>query len=486
MRPTVKFLSDELIERIISEARDVLAKLGVEVNNRHILSLLGDHGARIDAETNCAFLSGDVVDKALGSAPASFRLYDVLGNETHDFSGYNVHFTPGSAAINVLDYGTDEIRKPTTADYVNYAKVVSRLGNLASQSTAFIPADVHEKVSDSYRLYLSLLYCEKPVVTGAFTAEAFEVMKELQLAVRGTDDELRAKPLTVFSCCPTSPLKWSDVTSRNVVDCARAGVPIEFISMPLVGFVAPVTLVGTLVQHAAETLSGLVISQLAAPGAPVLWGGSPAAFDVRYETTPMGAVETQMLDCAYNEIGKHLGLPTQAYISLSDSKRLDAQAGYESGTGAFLAALAGINSVSGPGMLDFESCQSLEKLVMDNEVCGAALRLVKSIEPKEDFPAFPVFEELMSEGHLLIAEHTRKYLREEHYFPGPTIDRANLARWKEEGSRTLRERAHGEVERYVNEYEPSRLPDYNKRELTKIMEAEARRRGMDRLPARDE
>jgi trimethylamine--corrinoid protein Co-methyltransferase len=486
MRPTVKFLSDELIERIVSEARDVLAKLGVEVNNGHVLSLLGGHGARIDADNNRAFLTADVVDKALAAAPGSFKLYDVLGNETHDFSGDSVHFTPGSAAINVLDYGTDEIRKPMTADYVKYAKVVSRLGNLASQSTAFIPADVNEKVSDSYRLYLSLLYCEKPVVTGAFTAEAFEVMKDLQLAVRGTDDELRAKPLTVFSCCPTSPLKWSDATSQNVVDCARAGVPVEFISMPLAGFVAPVTLVGTLVQHTAETLSGLAISQLAAPGAPVLWGGSPAGFDVRYETTPMGAVETQMLDCAYNEIGKHLGLPTQAYISLSDSKRLDEQAGHESGTGALLAALAGINNVAGPGMLDFESCQSLEKLVLDNETCGAALRLVKGIEPKEDFPALPIFEELMAEGHLLIAEHTRKYLREEHYFPGPTIDRANLARWKEEGSLTLRERAHREVERHVGEYEPSRLPEDTKRELSKIMEAEARCHGMDRLPARDE
>jgi len=265
-----------------------------------------------------------------------------------------------------------------------------------------------------------------------------------------------------------------------------AGVPVEFISMPLSGFVAPVTLVGTLVQHTAETLSGLAISQLAAPGAPVLWGGSPAAFDVRYETTPMGAVETQMLDCAYNEIGKHLGLPTQAYISLSDSKRLDAQAGYESGTGAFLAALAGINNVSGPGMLDFESCQSLEKLVLDNEICGAALRLVRGVEPKEDFPALPIFEELTAEGHLLIAEHTRKYLREEHHFPGPTVDRANLARWKEEGSLTLRERAHEEVERHVAEYEPSRLTDDSKRELSKIMETEARRCGMDRLPARDE
>ena len=97
--------------------------------------------------------------------------------------------------------------------------------------------------------------------------------------------------------------------------------------MPLSGFMAPVTLVGTLIQHTAETLSGVVISQVASPGAPILYGGSPAIFDMRYETTPMGAIETMMIDCAYNEIGKSLGMPTQAYISLSDAKRLDAQAG---------------------------------------------------------------------------------------------------------------------------------------------------------------
>ncbi|GAG01453.1 unnamed protein product, partial [marine sediment metagenome] len=264
----------------------------------------------------------------------------------------------------------------------------------------------------------------------------------LQLAVRGTEEALAAKPLTVFSCCPTAPLKWSDVTSQNVVDCARYSIPVEFVSMPLAGFVAPVTLVGTLVQHTAETLSGIVISQLSNPGTPVLYGGSPAIFDVRYETTPMGAVETMMIDCAYNEIGKHLGLPTQAYIGLSDAKRLDAQAGLEASMGATLAALAGINSVSGPGMLDFESCLSLESLVLDNEICGMALRLIEGIEPHEDFPALPRFEELLKDRHLLISKHTRRYLRQEHYFPGDTIDRANRARWQEEGGLTLGERAH--------------------------------------------
>lgn len=485
MRPVLRFLSDELIQKIIIEAKEVLCKLGVEIHNESIISMLADHGARVEKDKYHVFLTEEIVEKTLKAVPRSFKLYDVSGNETHDFSGNNVYFTPGSAALHILDYDGEKIRKPETSDYIKYAKVVSGLDYIASQSTAMIPADVHEKISDSYRLYLSLLYCQKPIVTGAFTIEGFEVLKDLQLAVRGTEKELAEKPLTVFSCCPTSPIKWSDVTSQNVVDCARYSIPIEFIAMPLSAFMAPVTLVGTLIQHTAETLSGIVISQLVNPGAPVLYGGSPAIFDVRYETTPMGAVETQMLDCAYNEIGKFLGIPTQAYISLSDAKQLDAQAGLESSMGATLAALSGINNISGPGMLDFESCQSLEKLVLDNEICGMVLRMTQGIQPKEDFPSLPRFEELLRDKHLLISEHTLRYLKEEFYLPGPVIDRANRTRWQEEGGITLVERAHLEVEKLIKNYVPTNLPETIKKELTKLMQREARQYGMDNLPERE-
>ncbi len=482
MRPTVRFLSDELKERIIAEARELLCILGVEVHNEKILSMLQDHGAAVDKKRFHVLFTDGIIDRALKMVPHSFKLHDVLGNQTHDFSGDNVYFTPGSAALNVLDYLTNRIRRPTTADYVKYTKLVSRLDHIASQATAFIPADVHEKISDSYRLYLSLLLCEKPVVTGAFTIDAFGIMKELQLAVRGTKEELAAKPLTIFSCCPTSPLKWSDVTSQNLIDCSEYSIPVEFVSMPLSGFMAPVTLVGTLVQHTAETLSGVVIGQLANPGTPMLYGGSPAIFDVRYETTPMGAIETMMIDCAYNEIGKDLGMPTQAYISLSDAKQLDAQSGLESSMGATLAALSGINNISGPGMLDFESCQSLEKLVLDNEICGMVLRMIQGIEAREDFPSLPRFEELLKDKHLLISEHTLRYLNQEFHLPGPVIDRATRTRWQEEGRVSLTERAHREVERLISEYVPSRLPESVRSELTKLMQTEAHGHGMQTLP----
>ncbi|MEW5924889.1 MAG: trimethylamine methyltransferase family protein [Candidatus Zixiibacteriota bacterium] len=485
MRPVVRFLERQLIERIISEARDILCTLGVSIHNEGLLSLLSDFGVLVDKAGQHVKFTEDIIDKALKSAPSGFKLYDTLGREQCDFSGDKVHFTPGSAAIYILDAEATDVRKATTADYISYTKLIGRMKYIASQSTAMVPSDVPQEIADSLRLYFSLMFCEKPVVTGAFRIESFDVMKDLQVAIRGSDSALKEKPLTVFSCCPTSPLSWSDVTSQNLVDCARYGIPVEYVAMPLAGFIAPVTLVGTLVQHTAETISGIVLTQLTNPGAPALYGGSPAIFDIRYETTPMGAVETEMIDCAYSEIGKYLGLPTQAYIGLSDAKHLDAQAGLETSMGATLAALSGINSISGPGMIDFENCFSFEKLVVDNEICGMVMRMLKGIEPKEDFPARPHFEELLKEKHLLIADHSRKYLRSEHHFPGNVIERANRARWREEGSKTLMEKAREEVRQLLDEYEPTGLRSEIRRELSRIMSVEAAKYGMDKLPVVD-
>jgi trimethylamine--corrinoid protein Co-methyltransferase len=453
-----KFLTEDLIKKIIDESVNILCTLGLQIHNKQILSMLADHQAKVDMDKCHVNLTEEIIQKAIKTAPPSFKLYDVMRNQTHDFSDHNVYFTPGSTAINILDHKSGQMRKPLTPDFIDFAKIISQLDNIASTSTAFIPTDVCEKISDSYRLFISLLYCEKPIVTGAFTIESFAVMKDFQLAVRESEKALKEKPLTIFSCCPTSPLKWCEVTSQNLIDCARYSIPVEFVAMPLSGFMAPVTLTGTLIQHTAETISGIVISQLTNPGSPILYGGSPAVFDHRYETTPMGAVETMMIDCAYNEIGKFLNLPTQAYISMSDAKQLDAQAGLE------------------------ESCQSLEKLVLDNEMCGMTFRLIEGITPRDDFPALPIFQELLKEKHLLIAEHTLNHRDKEILFPGPAIDRANRQRWKQDGAMDLGARLNNEVKKLLTTYQPSSLPDSTKNELVKLMEKEARRHGQDHLP----
>jgi trimethylamine--corrinoid protein Co-methyltransferase len=111
-------------------------------------------------------------------------------------------------------------------------------------------------------------------------------------------------------------------------------------------------------------------------------------------------------------------------------------------------------------------------------------RLIKGIESREDFPALPLFEELLKEKHLLIADHTLRFLRSELTFPGSVIDRANRERWKKDGEMTLRERANLEVKRYLNSYKPTELSEEKKRDLITLMENEAKRNGQDKLPQR--
>ncbi len=477
----MRFLTDELTEQIVTEAREVLETQGIELQDPQALSLLADHGAL--AADSRVQIPGNLVDQALRTAPAHFDLFHVHGVESHTLGKGDIHFTPASAATHILGLEGGEYRKPTTADYVQYAGLMGRLPHFKSQSTAFIPADVDETISDSYRLFLSLLHCQKPVVTGAFSIAGFEVMLDLLLAVRGSASSLRGKPLALFTCCPTSPLKWGDVEVRNLLDCATAGIPAEIVPVPLAGFIAPVTIVGTLVQMTAEVLSGVVLAQLARPGTPVLFGCCPAIFDIRYETAPMGAVETMIIACAAAEVGRFLRLPTQAYIALSDAKTLDTQAGLETSMGATLAVLAGIDEIAGPGMLDFINCFSLSKLMVDHEICAMALRLNAGVQPRDDFPAGPLLDELLADKHLLIADHTRRHLRDEISFPGPTIDRASRARWTEEGAPSLGERAAVEVRRLLTEAEPPTLAASVTDDLRSRMMSAARECGMDGLPS---
>jgi trimethylamine--corrinoid protein Co-methyltransferase len=175
---------------------------------------------------------------------------------------------------------------------------------------------------------------------------------------------------------------------------------------------------------------------------------------MRAASSPMAAIEAQRLDVAYVAVAKSLGLPTQAYMALSDAKFLDAQAGAETMSSALLAALAGVNSVSGPGMLDYVLTFSLPKLVFDNEVCGQCLHFVRDVGVMEDLPANSLVEDLAANDHLITAPHTLKYWPQELYLTDPVFDRLNRETWSEAGSMELYQRACEQVEHRLAAYAP--------------------------------
>jgi trimethylamine--corrinoid protein Co-methyltransferase len=229
--------------------------------------------------------------------------------------------------------------------------------------------------------------------------------------------------------------------------------------MPELGATSPATLAGAIVQGNAEFLSALVISQMKRKGAPIIYGGSSTTFDMRYAMPRLGAIETAMTASALNQMGKSYKVPTHAYLALSDSKTVDAQAGLETALGAVIGVLAGINVISGPGMLSSENCQSFEKIVIDNDICGMALRLGRGIGVDVETLAEDLITERAPGGNYLASKHTLKWFRTETFFPSKVLDRQNVKNWQKEGSLTARQRAKEMAERIIKEHEPVPLDE---------------------------
>ena len=487
IRPKLEFLSPETVSRAIDEAYELLWDPGVRVHYDEALDLLADAGATVDRKTRVAKIPRNLAEKAIESAPSEFYLYNFDGDPAVHYGGDDVHFDPGSAAIEIADYGANESRIPVTADCENYVRVAEMLPQIDAVATSIVCGDVPQNMADWYRLYLLLLYSRKPIVTGTFAIETFSIMHELLATVAGGAEALAEKPRAVFDVCPSPPLLWSDITCANLIDAARTGTPAELVSMPLMGATGPATVIGSAVQHAAECLSGITIHQLAKPGSPIVWGGSPASFDMRTGTTPMGAMATMMLDCTYAQIGKAIkpgGLPTHAYLGMADTKVVDAQTGLETASGAILGALTGINMMSGPGMMDFESCFSLEKLVIDAEIVGMTKRLVAGVDDSEVPLALTVMREVGHAGNFLKSKHTRRNFRKEDYIPTEVIDRDFRQNWFDKGALDTSARAHSRVQDLIAAWEPLPLDDSVVRELEGIATRSAKAAGLEKLPER--
>ena len=374
-----------------------------------------------------------MVRRALDTVPGPFDLFDRAGRPAVRYGQGIVHFDPGSSGVAVLDPDTLDTRQSMAADLARLIRVADALPAYDAVSTAIVCHDAPTEIGDVYRLFVVLLHSSKPVVTGAFTPRGAGVMLDLLALDAGGREALAAKPRAVFDVCPSPPLTWSEFACRNVMDLARAHVPAELISMPLAGVASPVTLIGSIVQHAAESLAGVVLHQLAEAGAPIVWGGAPTIVDMRSGSTPMGAIETGLINAGNAAVGHSLGLPTHGYLGATDSKVIDAQAGLETGMTALVGGLAGIDMISGAGMLDFLLAQSAEKLVIDADAIGMVQRLLRGIGTPTETLATGLFAAAGPEGRFLELEDTRRLFRGEQFLPSKVIDRDSRRAWLDAG-----------------------------------------------------
>src|SRR6185312_7943019 len=451
MRPSLNILDPQLTSRIIDEALRVLAEVGMEIRGPEMRRRLLEHGLPLDHGGERVLFPRDVVEAAIASAPGSFVLFDRAGQPHADIGGDRVHFVPGSSGLKVLDHRTGETRLANSTDFVEYVRLGDGLANIPYLATAFSTNDdIEANVSDAWRLYMTLTNSNKPVVSGAFTEHGVPRMVEMMQLFRRDRADLIARPMSIFTITATGNFRYSEDSCQNLIDCVEAGIAVEIVPVTLMGLIAPVTLIGATVFHTIDVLAGITMAQVVRPGAPVLFGGAPATFHMKIASSPMAAIEALQLDTAY--VARSLGLPTQSYMALSDAKTLDAQAGAETFGSALLAALAGVNSVSGPGMLDFLLVFSLPKLVFDDEMCGQALRFVRDVRPVDDLPVGALIDHLMTDQHLIMADHTTAHWPSELYLPSAIVDCDNRENWTKLGSKDTYQRACEEADRRLAAY----------------------------------
>ena len=462
-------LEDHLITRILDEAYLLLEETGVEVQCDELIERMEKAGLPVNKDTRRITFPRSITEKSIASAPEIIQLFDRDGNPFSKIGGNKTNFVPGSSALNFLDWRSGERRKAKTADFIEYIKVVNQTKHIAYPSTAFSTDDIPQDIADAWRLYLAMAHSNKPIVSGAFTHHGVPRMARMMECFRKSQNEMKEKPMAVFTCCPNSPLRWGIDSSHNLIDCVEKGIIVEVVPVLMIGLAVPVTTVGALVMQTAEVLSGVIFTQLIKPGSPVIFGGAPGAFHMQLMSAPMTGVEALQLYCGYAQITQHLKIPSQAYMALGDGKFNDPQAGAETASGAYLAALSRINQVAGAGMLDFVNCFSLEKLVFDDEICGHVNHFIRDIEIKEDLPIKPFIDEVLTEQQICTMDHTLKHWPKELYMPGPMVDRTSWQQWEQFGSNNWEDRARNLIQESLDNYNEEPIEETLDQELRKIM-----------------
>jgi trimethylamine--corrinoid protein Co-methyltransferase len=481
-QPKLRLLSDEQIKLIHEKALYILETTGVRFESDEALKILKDHGAAVDFDRKIVKFKPEMVLDAIKKAPSGVKLYTRDGELAADLSGNNVYFDPVSAPIKILESDGKTARQSLAQDLANISRVNDAMKNIALQASACVLYDVPKLIGDSYRMYIMLKNSPKAIITGGFSVHGVPYMRDMLAAVVGGYDQLREKPVAVFDICPSPPLKWTHISSQNIIDCARNGLPLETISMPMPGAATPATLAGSIVVHTAETLSGVVLAQAITPGTPVIYGGAPVHFDMRTGTTPLSAIEATMIAASYAQMGKYYGMPTHTYACLSDSMLIDTQAGLETSMSGIVAQLAGINVISGVGGLEFVSTVSLEKLVIDNEVCGMALRLDRGIDTSEEALAVDLIRDLGPGGDYLSTEHTFNWFKKEPYIPSAIIERRDRNNWENDGAKNAFEKAREKVKDILANHQPVPLDKERADKLDQVTAKIMGELGIDSLP----
>ena len=435
----LSFLTEEQKRDLYLAALEILGRIGMRVHHDEARTLLLAAGAEETAEGRL-LLPRHMVETARLRVPPVVNVYDRAGTLALELGGYNSYFGTGSDLMSTYDLETGEHRPSTLEDVRRAARLCDALPHMD-----FVMSSAHPRDQDPHASYLlsfraMLESTQKPLVVTAEHERDLAVMVEIARALRGGEAALREKPYFVVYTEPISPLEHPEESLGKLLLCAEAGVPCIYSPAPLAGATAPVTVAGHIALGLAESFFGMVVHQLARPGAPFLMGIGPAVLDLVTAQSSYNSVEYLMAYLSAVEMAKWLDIPNWGYAGTSDAQLLDAQAGMEATQLTFLAMQAGSNLSHDVGYLDFGLTGSLEEIVLVDEFISMNRRLLQGIDVNRDTLAIDAIAEVGPGGHFMTNEHTYRYMRDVQWRP-TILNRYGREKWEAEGSQDLAERA---------------------------------------------
>ena len=407
---------EKKLQLIHEASMRILEKTGMKFHHPQAVEILKEHGIRV--ENNIAYFTENQVMDWIKKAPEQFTLYGKNEKYNVIIGGDNVVLAPGYGAPFIAE-ASGERRKASVQDFITICKLFEQKEAFRVNGGVLVqPEDIAPEYALEVMYYISLLYSDKCIMTGAGVKEEMESLMEMAGTVFGGAEALKEKPRMLTLVNTNTPLQLDKNMTETLFIYAKYRQPLVIASLAQAGLTSPLTLAGTIAVANAEVLGGIAIAQMVSPGTPVIYGAQSTTADVRNGATAIGSAEGALC-CEYGALlAKMYGLPCRGGGALTDAKTVNAQAGYESLLSMMVCQQNHVNFVlHSAGILDSYASMSYEKIIMDFEVIDYLERYRNGFEVNEETVPEDLIHEVGQNGQYLTAEHTFQFCRKEALIP---------------------------------------------------------------------
>ncbi|MCE2516760.1 MAG: trimethylamine methyltransferase family protein [Alphaproteobacteria bacterium] len=428
---TFKPLDDHGLKQIMDTAYRLLDEIGMGEVPHRFQDLALAKGAHLNSSGRLCY-SRAMVEDVIDGAAREFILHGRDARHDIEIGGERVYFGTGGAAVQTLDMDSGEYRPSTLNDLYDFTRLIDTLDNVSWFTRCCVATDVPDLIDlDINTAYALMRGTTKHVGTSFTVAETVAPIISMFDRALGGEGKYRQRPFCKAHISPViSPMRYGEDAVDVTFACIEHGVPINAIIAAQSGATAPAPLAGMLAQTTAETLAGLMLVNLIAPGYTMIFSNWPLVIDLRTGAFCGGGGEISLLNAASGQIANHLGLPGGVASSMADAKAVDAQMGMEKALSALSAGLAGANMVyESSGMMASLLGASFEAFVLDNEMLSHVHRAIRGIEVSDESLSFEAIQAAITgDGHFLGGDDTIEAMLRDYYYPA-LADRNDPATW---------------------------------------------------------